>query len=708
MSKKDDEIARLTAELAEAKARAADAEAKATRFEKELNDERVKREELQAKLESLLLRIPEMADLAVQSIDMLENLKQDIPQAEYDVWTHTLQAMRDGFIQLTKERGYQRLQKKGSEKIGQPAKELSIEEKITNAKNAVVIAERALKRKTKQLNDTVAVAKTAAKAKGAENPQNPIDKAAVAIADTPNPAAQEFPTLPSEGRQVPEGKAKAVEESKDCPESSKECPYCKRVHGIISGAVHAAPLRSLANRLNAMADFVARVEQNHYCPSCNKAFYTSTGDDIPSLPGRQMGQWMMAKAAMFYCLGVPLHKTQRFMFSALSRLGKETLNSNLHDWALDTGKPLLDALVAVMGSQHALLMDETTFIVLQSRGQGICEAPGEDDQRQKDYIAVQCSTFSERHRCFRFLYLGGRAAEKINDALKDVHPQVLVTDGYSPYASFCKGEDRPIAQNCCAHLRREIIDALAIPALNKHLFETEPEKAVEKAKALCDSGSTAFYLCMVLEGFTKIYGNEASLIREEDETDEHFFQRVKKSRDEYARPLMDHIDTIMCELAKKLTRKTKAGSYKSLDRTRQAGSAVVYYMNRRKNFRVFLDDPKVPPDSNAVEQAVRPITVLRKACDFKQSRKYMESLCVMMSLYETAKANGITDFEQWIHDYARAFFIYRANKTLTLRVNKSASLDAALNAKLMAFDSKAGEGFNFSDYFPWNYKKPKT
>ncbi len=50
MSKKDDEIARLTAELAEAKARAADAEAKATRFEKELNDERVKREELEAKL----------------------------------------------------------------------------------------------------------------------------------------------------------------------------------------------------------------------------------------------------------------------------------------------------------------------------------------------------------------------------------------------------------------------------------------------------------------------------------------------------------------------------------------------------------------------------------------------------------------------------------------------------------------------------------
>ncbi len=704
MSKKDDEIARLTAELAKAQARVADAEAKAISFEKKLNAERAKRETLEA----LLLRLPEMIELTNQSLDTLKSLGDDIPQAMRDAWVQTLQSMKDSFIQLTKDRAFQRLNKKGSEKIGKRGKKPSLEEQITTAKNAVDKAERDLKRKNAQLQKALDAMNEAATAKNAENPSSLLDNAAAGIANTPDPEAKEFPTRPSEGRQVPDEKIKATEESANCPEPPNECPDCHRTQGIISGRVHAEPLRTLSNRLNAIADFIARTSQHHYCTSCHKAFYTSTGDDVPSLPGRQMGQWLIVKAVKLYCLGIPLYRLHKMLFGEQPHFGKETLYTNLHDWALDTGKPLLDALATVLLSQHTLLMDETTFTVLQSQGLGICETPDEKDQRKKDYIAVQCSTFSEQHRCFRFIYLGGRSNDKINEALKDAHPQVLVTDGYGSYASFCRGEGRPIAQNCCAHLRRAIIDALKIPALNKHLFETEPEKAVMKAKALCDNGSPAFYLCMVLEAFTKIYGNEASLTRGENETDEHFFQRVKESRDRYARPLMDHIDTIMCELAKKLTRKTGTDSYESVDKTRQAGSAVVYYMNRRKNFRVFLDDPMVPPDSNAVEQAVRPVTVLRKACNFKQSREHMDSLCIMLSLYETARANGITDFEQWLHDYSRAFFVYRANKTLTRKVKESVSPDAALNAKLMAFDDKAGEGFDFSRFYPWKYKNPET
>lgn len=413
----------------------------------------------------------------------------------------------------------------------------------------------------------------------------------------------------------------------------------------------------------------------------------------------------MAECSEKYCLGIPLEKIEHWFFPERSRLGKATLGNNLHKWALDTLEPLLDSLTSVMAGQHTLLMDETPFSVLQSKGQGICEPPSEDDQRQKDYVAVQCSTFFERHRCFRYIYLGSRSAEKIYEALADVHPQVLVTDGYGPYATYCQGDDRPVAQNCCAHLRREIIDALAIPALNKHLFDENPAEAVKKAKALFDNGSPAFFLCMVLEAFSKIYGNEASLIREEGETDESFQQRIRESRNKYARPLMDHIDTIMCGLAEKLTRKTPAGSYESLDKTRQVGSAVVYYMNRRESFRVFLDDPRVPPDSNAVEQSVRPLVVLRKACDFKQSQEHMKSLCIMMSLYRTAMENGITDFKQWILDYSHDFFIYRANKTLTNRLKNSATIAAALDPKLMAFDSDAGKGYDFTRYYPWNYKK---
>ena len=706
MSKKDNEIARLTAALAEAEARANVAEAEVAHLKTKLDAERVKREELEA----FVRRLPEIAELSDQCLAMVCDMK-DIPQAVKDAMSQTLVAVKDSFTTLSKERVIKRLLKKGSEKVGkQPQTLKELEPKLTNAKEAVDKAKRTLKRRTEQLQKVIAAAdaaaKEAAKDKGAEASSSPLTDAAAAIANTPDPETQEFPKGDFDGRQVPDEKVKATEKSNNCSEPDQTCPYCGRVHGIISGRLHAAPLRTLSDFFANVASFVERVSQHNYCPACNKAFYTSTGDDVPSLPGRQMGQWLMVKAAKLYCVGIPLDKAQRLLFSSQSRLGNDTLGNNLHDWALGTCKPLLDSLTNnVLGEQHTMLMDETTFSVLQSKGQGICEVPDADDQRQKDYIAVQCSTFYERHRCFRFIYIGSRAAEKINDALKDVHPQVLVTDGYGPYAAYCQGEGRPVAQNCCAHLRREIIDALAIPALNKHLFETEPEKAVMKAKALCDSGSEAFYLSIVLEAFSKIYGNEASLIREEGETDEHFLERVKESRNKYARPLMDHIDTIMCGLAEKMTQQTRTGAYVSIDKTRQANAAVVYYMNRRKNFRVFLDDPAVPPDSNAVEQAVRPITVLRKACDFKQSQERMNSLCILMSLYETARANGITDFDQWLHDYSRAFFIYRANRTLTRKVRDCASLDAALNPKLMAFDSDAGDGFDFTRYYPWNYKK---
>ena len=57
----------------------------------------------------------------------------------------------------------------------------------------------------------------------------------------------------------------------------------------------------------------------------------------------------MVKAAKLYCLGIPLDKAQRLLFSSQSRLGNDTLGNNLHDWALNTCKPLLDSLTNFPG-----------------------------------------------------------------------------------------------------------------------------------------------------------------------------------------------------------------------------------------------------------------------------------------------------------------------------------------------------------------------
>ena len=80
----------------------------------------------------------------------------------------------------------------------------------------------------------------------------------------------------------------------------------------------------------------------------------------------------------------------QLLFMKDDQLGKDTLGRNLHDWLLDTGKPLLDAVLAKLNTQHTLVMDETVLPVLQSKGQGVCEAPESEKPRQKNYISVQC------------------------------------------------------------------------------------------------------------------------------------------------------------------------------------------------------------------------------------------------------------------------------------------------------------------------------
>lgn len=124
-------------------------------------------------------------------------------------------------------------------------------------------------------------------------------------------------------------------------------------------------------------------------------------------------------------------------------------------------------------------------------------------------------------------------------------------------------------------------------------------------------------------------------------------------------------------------------------------------MNHRENFRQFLDDARIPLDNNAMESSIRAVAVLRKACDHKQSVEYTESLCILMSLTETAKINGIDNVIEWLTEYAKAYCLHRASNTLTYEVNSNGR---SLDSKLMAFNNGSEEGFNMEPWLPWNYK----
>ncbi|WP_353889101.1 transposase [uncultured Parasutterella sp.] len=53
--------------------------------------------------------------------------------------------------------------------------------------------------------------------------------------------------------------------------------------------------------------------------------------------------------------------------------------------------------------------------------------------------------------------------------------------------------------------------------------------------------------------------------------------------------------------------------------------------------RTFLDYEDIPLFTNKVENAIRPITILRKNCLFQHSPKYMEGMCMAYSTWRLSK-----------------------------------------------------------------------
>ena len=87
-------------------------------------------------------------------------------------------------------------------------------------------------------------------------------------------------------------------------------------------------------------------------------------------------------------------------------------------------------------------------------------------------------------------------------------------------------------------------------------------------------------------------------------------------------------------------------------------------MNQREHLKVFLEDGRVPLETNTVERGIRPMAVLRKNQGFVQSIDGAKTLAMCMSLAETAKLNGI-DVEEWLNDMSKAAFKHAYEKQWT-------------------------------------------
>jgi transposase len=74
------------------------------------------------------------------------------------------------------------------------------------------------------------------------------------------------------------------------------------------------------------------------------------------------------------------------------------------------------------------------------------------------------------------------------------------------------------------------------------------------------------------------------------------------------------------------------------------GKAISYALGQWPKVLRYLDCAYLTPDTNRAENAIRPFVIGRKNWLFSGSPEGAEASCMIYSLFETAKANGMNPF----------------------------------------------------------------
>ena len=107
------------------------------------------------------------------------------------------------------------------------------------------------------------------------------------------------------------------------------------------------------------------------------------------------------------------------------------------------------------------------------------------------------------------------------------------------------------------------------------------------------------------------------------------------ARHEYATPIVDELFTQWEHELTRISGKSKLAE------------AIRYGINRKAEFKRFLDDGRIDIDNNSVERAIRPQTITRKNALFAGSEAGGQTWATIASLLATARLNDVNP-TQWL------------------------------------------------------------
>jgi transposase len=290
-----------------------------------------------------------------------------------------------------------------------------------------------------------------------------------------------------------------------------------------------------------------------------------------------------------YADAIPFYRMEKM----LVRSGLVVSRAALCNLAVSVGRAIGD-LVAMMNADLArspvLLMDETTVQVLKE-GLG---PPG-----KKSYLWA-ARGYLDCKPILRFAYHHSRSGS-FADTLLEGFSGYLQTDGYTGY-DHLEGRADLVLVGCFAHIRRKFVTA----------WETAGK-----------TGIAAEAIALI----ARIYRVESAL--------RAALEKKAISETEFLARRKEQLKPVFAEFRAWLMDSALAVAPQS-----QLGKAIAYAQGMFDRAIRFTDHPSLTPDTNAIENAIRPFVVGRKNWLFSGSPLGAHASAGLYSLIETAKANG--------------------------------------------------------------------
>jgi transposase len=288
---------------------------------------------------------------------------------------------------------------------------------------------------------------------------------------------------------------------------------------------------------------------------------------------------------------LPLYRQHQRLLSCGVHLDRSTLTQWVHRVAALL-EPIYEALWESVLQSAVLAMDETPIKAGRLMRAG--SKPG------KMKTGFFWPIYGDKQEIV-FPFSPSRAHGVVRELLGD-YKGVLLSDGYPAYDHFAAQVGELVNALCWSHLRRYFVDAEVV----------EPVLA---AKAL--------------DMIRALYDHEAAIRKQGLEEEAKLEYRAL-----HCKPIVDAFFTWLGEASEKHL----------LLPTSPFTKALRYGLEREKGLRVFLEDPRVPIDTNHLEREIRPIALGRRNYLFCWTEIGAKYVGIIQSLLRTCRLQGVDPY----------------------------------------------------------------